>query len=169
MATNILTQDRLKQLLNYDPETGVFTWRVNRTAGVKAGDIAAPKSFDADGYRMMRVDGVCYKAHRLVWLYMIGEWPANLIDHINQNPADNRFNNLRPATTAQNGMNRRVDKRNTSGVTGVTWCAKSKKWRVDIGKFGRPVHVGRFVDLDAAIAARKIAENAHHANAYIQR
>jgi len=166
MATQILTQERLKELLGYDPETGVFTWRVNRTAGLKKGDVAG--AIDSEGYRLLCLDKRYYKAHRAAWLYMTGEWPAHSIDHIDRNPSNNRFSNLRVATTAQNGMNRRLDARNASGVTGVSWCKNSKKWRADIGENGKLVRLGRFDSLAAATAARKAAEERHSASAYIQ-
>lgn len=167
MATRSLTQERLKYLLNYDPETGVFTWNVNRTAGVKAGDIAG--STGPEGYRIINVYGQAYRGHRVAWFYMTGEWPPQVIDHINKNPSDNRFENLRLASIAQNGMNRKRDIRNASGVTGVTWCKTSRKWRADIGENGKILRLGRFQTLEEAVAARKAAELRHSANAYIQR
>lgn len=166
MATDLITQERLKSLLTYDPDTGEFRWRVNRTGGVRAGDRAG--SFDTERYLIMRVDGRYYRGHRLVWLYVHGQWPAYHIDHINGNPSDNRLVNLRDATPAQNGMNRRKDSRNKSGRTGVTWCVKSKKWRADIGQNGRILRLGRFDTLEAAVAARDKAERKHNAAAYIR-
>lgn len=166
MATDLITQDRLKSLLTYDPDKGEFFWRVNRTGGTKAGDRAG--SFDTERYLVMRVDGRYYRGHRLVWLYVHGQWPTHHLDHINGDPSDNRLANLREATPAQNGMNRRKDIRNKSGRTGVTWCATSKKWRADIGQNGRVSHLGRFNTLEAAILARDKAERGHDAAAYIR-
>lgn len=165
MATQILTQTRLKELLRYDPDTGVFTWRVARTAGVKAGDVAG--ALDHEGYRILTLDNRPYKAHRVAWLYVTGEWPPHVIDHINKDAGDNRLCNLRLATSAQNGMNRRTDVRNSTGVTGVTWCRTSKKWRADIGESGRIIRLGRFDNLIDAVAARKRAERMHSAAAYL--
>lgn len=167
MATQILTQDRLRELLTYHPATGEFRWNVNRTGGAKAGDVAG--AFDNEGYRLISVDGRHYKAHRLAWLYMTGQWPPNNIDHIDRNPSNNRFDNLRLATTAQNGMNRKRDKRNGTGVTGVSWCKTSKKWRADIGENGKLIRLGRFDTLLDAVAARKTAERNHSASSYLQR
>ena len=167
MTTQILTQERLRSLLDYDPMSGDFRWRVNRTAGVKVGDLAG--SQDNEGYRLLSVDGRLYKAHRVAWLYMTGIWPPHVIDHIDQNPSNNAFSNLRLASTAQNGMNRRMDKRNRTGVTGVTWCTSSQKWRADIGENGKLIRLGRFDTLLDAVAARKLAERKHRANDYIQR
>lgn len=167
MATNLITQDRLKSLLRYDPDTGEFRWLVNRTNGVKAGDRAG--SLDTERYLVMRVDGRYYRGHRLVWLYTYGCWPSGYLDHINGDPSDNRIANLREATPSQNGFNRRKDRRNKSGRTGVTWCASSKKWRADIGKNGKVLRLGRFNTLEAAIEARDKAEREHSAAAYIRR
>jgi hypothetical protein len=166
MATELITQERLKSLLSYDPDTGEFRWLVNRTAGVKAGDKAG--SLDTERYLVMRVDGRYYRGHRLVWLYVYGKWPSRFLDHINGDPSDNRLANLREATPAQNNVNRRRDRRNKSGKTGVTWCNKSKKWRADIGQNGAILRLGRFDTLDAAIAARVKAEREHDAAAYIR-
>lgn len=166
MATNLITQERLKSLLTYDADTGEFRWRVNRTGGAKAGCRAG--SFDTERYLVMRVDGRYYRGHRLIWLYVHGQWPTHHIDHINGDPSDNRLSNLRAATPAQNNMNRRKDCRNSSGKTGVTWCANSKKWRADIGQDGRILRLGRFDTLKAAIAARDEAERNHNAAAYIR-
>lgn len=167
MATDLITQERLKSLLAYDADTGEFRWRVNRTGGAKVGDRAG--SHDSDGYLVMRVDGRYYRGHRLVWLYVHGVWPPQHIDHINGTPSDNRLCNLRAATPAQNGINRRLDSRNKSGCTGVTWCVSSNKWRADIGEKGRITRLGRFTHLEDAIKARKKAEQDHHAAAYIRR
>jgi hypothetical protein len=167
MATRILTQERLKELLHYDPDTGVFVWRVDRTANVKTGNVAGRAN--DENYWVITLNNKTYKAHRIAWLYMTGKWPSHTIDHIDRNPTNNCFSNLREATQAQNGINRNLDRRNKSGVTGVTWCKKSKKWRADIGENGKVIHLGRFDTLAAATEARKNAEDCHSAAAYIQR
>src|ERR1700719_1662744 len=101
-----IDDDRLRELLSYDPETGVFRWLVRKRQNVKAGDVAG--SFDGCGYCKISIDRRAYKAHRLAWLYMTGEWPPAEIDHINMNRADNRFANLRLATRHQNMANQRL-------------------------------------------------------------
>jgi hypothetical protein len=85
-----LTAERLRELLNYDPDTGVFTWRVRPVHSHRVGDIAGSVR-TTRGYRLIGVAGRVYKAHRLAWLYMMGEWPKDQIDHINRDPSDNRF------------------------------------------------------------------------------
>jgi hypothetical protein len=147
-----ITQARLKELLNYDPETGLFVWRVTRR--VKAGTIAGSKH-PTQHYIAIKIDGVLYKAHRLAWLYEYGIWPPNEIDHINRVRTDNRLENIRLATKAENAQNRKTRTDNSSGMTGVSWHKRDKKWRVYIGK-GK--YLGYFDALEDAIAARKEAE-----------
>lgn len=161
MAAANLTASRLREILHYDPETGVFTRLVHR-GGEMPGAIAG--SLDpVNGYVRICIDGVSYKAHRLAWLYMKGEWPAALIDHRNMNRADNRLDNLRPATVMQNNQNvhaARVDSR--SGVRGVSWSATPGRWRATISVNGRQHHIGYFDDLEAAATARLAAQAALH-------
>jgi hypothetical protein len=98
-----LTQARLKQLLDYDPETGVFTWRVNRGGAAKAGTRAGcPTPFY---YRVIRIGGRSRREHSLAWLYVHGHWPADELDHINRVRDDNRIANLREVTHAENMQN----------------------------------------------------------------
>lgn len=100
-----LTADRLRELLHYDPLTGVFTWKMNRTRRAKAGSVAG--SVNGRGYVQIRIDGVGYTASRLAYLYMQGEpAPANLeIDHRNHVKTDNRWSNLQPVTHGENMSN----------------------------------------------------------------
>ncbi len=115
--------------LEYEPSTGVFTWSKalkNQSAGKQAGII------EAKGYRQIMLHGHRYKAHRLAWLIMTGEWPRDQIDHINGVKDDNRFANLREATNAQNKRNGNVRADSKSGYKGVHWHRQSKKWRVVI-------------------------------------
>lgn len=103
----MLTQERLKELLSYSAETGVFTWRITlkgRGGSVKAGKIAG--SIDTKGKRQIKVDNEIHFAHRLAFLYMNGAFPDGPVDHINRDHTDNRWNNLRAVTASQNGRNR---------------------------------------------------------------
>lgn len=111
-----LTAERVRELFNYDPETGVFTRRVGRRAGTKAGDIAG--SVKPSGYRSIWI-GANYMAHRLAWLYVHGTWPDGQVDHINQIKTDNRLANLRVVTHAQNMENRLPYRTNSTGLRGV--------------------------------------------------
>jgi hypothetical protein len=160
MAKEILAQSRLKELFSYDEETGIFV-RHKRLGPKKdmAGHVAT------DGHRQIMVDSKLHMAHRLAWLYVYGEHPKNLIDHINRNPDDNRICNLRLATSSQNQQNTKVRKDNLYGEKGISYSAKETKWRARISKNGKTIDLGRFKSIEAAIKARKIAEDeifTHH-------
>lgn len=147
----MLTAERLREALHYDHETGVFTWRSRTSNRVKIGDIAG--AIDLNGYRLIGVDGRLYKAHRLAWLYVYGRWPVKQIDHINGVRDDNRFANLREATSGENHQNitRRSD--NTSGFIGVTWHRQNMKWMAQIRVDGRYHYLGCFNTSEEANAA----------------
>lgn len=102
MQTNP-TPERLRELLHYDPENGQFTWRVNRSPRVRAGD--KPRSPTKTGYLRAGVDGQLHYLHRLAWLYVHGEWPVGVIDHINGDVQDNRIENLRDVSHVVNMQN----------------------------------------------------------------
>ena len=159
MATDLITQERLKSLLTYDPDTGEFRWRVNRTGGVKAGDQAKAK--DCHGYGRIKLDGRVYKAHRVAWMYVYGEWPPAHIDHINRVRDDNRIANLRAVSHAENNQNRSADKRNTSGYTGVYFNKPSRKWQASISVNGKLRSLGYFDTKEDAAFARQRAEAEH--------
>jgi hypothetical protein len=145
MARATVTQARLKEALNYDPETGVFTRN-----GCKVG------SDDGAGYLQASVGNCSYRLHRLAWLYVHGEWPNGVIDHINGDRSDNRIANLRDVSQRANTLNVPLRKTNKSGISGVWWHARIKRWRVSIdGKN----HLGHFSDFFEACCARKSAEN----------
>lgn len=142
-----LTAARLRELLTYHPDTGSFT-----RDGEPAGTISKSK-----GYVVISIDGRDYRAHRLAWLYMTGEWPAEQIDHKNRLRSDNRWSNLRPATQGQNQANRPA-RGSASGFRGVYWADHAGKWRAEIkigkrkrvlGYFDDPELAGEFRDLVA--------------------
>lgn len=155
MATEILTQARLKELLHYDPETGVFTNRVTRNGRAKIG--AASGYVNTLGYVVVQLLGCKYHAHRLAWLYTHGVWPSNQIDHINRNPTDNRLCNLRDVTASENVHNTSHSLRNTSGVRNVVWHKRDKKWQAQIMVNNKYKYLGQFKDL---AQARLVAEKA---------
>lgn len=111
-----LSIDRLKEVLDYDPEAGVFTWKNPTSDRMHVGEIAGRV---ANGYRAIQIDGVRYYAHRLAWFWMTGEWPEAFVDHKNLCKDDNRWVNLREATVSQNGQNARVKKINGTKLKGV--------------------------------------------------
>ena len=142
-----MKQARLKQLLEYEPTTGLFRWREHR-GNVAAGQIAGCD--DANGYRTIRIDKRIYLAHRLAWLYINGQFPSAYIDHVNGDPSDNRIANLRCATRSENMRNRKHNSNNTSGFKGVSWNKSVKKWQAAIRLNGKRHHLGVFDTADAA-------------------
>ena len=151
MAEAPLTQARLKELLHYGPETGVFTWRVNRRGGMKAGNRAG--SPGGIGYRYVTVAGRSYPEHRLAFFYMTGEFPPEDTDHINGKRSDNRWSNLRAATRSQNLGNMDVGPRNTSGYKGVSLMRRDGLWRATIRMRGKVKNLGHFDTPEEAHAA----------------
>lgn len=156
MATSLITQERLKSLLTYDPDTGEFRWRAQPSNRVRIGDVAGCP--DRHEYVVIRLDGVLHKAHRLAWLYIYGTLPEKNLDHINQIPADNRIANLREADQYENNQNRRVQFSSRSGVTGVSWNKVHSLWQARIYERGKCVSLGYHKTKDAAIRARAAAE-----------
>lgn len=153
----VLTQKDLKAVLKYDDVRGEFTWRADRPRGAKAGDTAG-RLRRKDGYRIIAIDGRQYLAHRLAWLYMRGEFPRYDIDHINRDPADFRYKNLREVTRTHNLMNTGISKNNTSGVKGVHYCKRDNRWKVKISIHRECYWLGRHLDFDEAVAHRLAAE-----------
>jgi len=146
-----LTAERLRELLHYDPETGVFTRRVDRRPGVKAGDIAGHIKPNK-GYRLIWI-GCNWMAHRLAWLYVHGSWPDGQLDHINQDKLDNRIANLRLVNHAQNMQNRPHQRNNVSGFKGVAPCRKTGRWQALICSNNKQIHLGLFDSPELAHAA----------------
>jgi hypothetical protein len=147
----MLTQARLKELLHYDPETGVFTWRVPPSGRVAAGERAG--FVHEQKYRCIRISGRKYREHRLAWLYVNGRWPPNQIDHRDGNILNNRIDNLREASSSQNRANSRISVKNTSGYKGVSWDVSKGKWSARIGVAGKQIHLGRYHCPEKAHAA----------------
>lgn len=146
-----LTQNKLKELLNYDPESGVFSWKLTPTNSVKVGASAGSLSH---GYIRIMVDGKHYHAHRLAFLWMEGYFPENDVDHINRIKDDNRWCNLREVSRSCNIRNTGNPSTNTSGVKGVSWNKRDNKWQTMISVKGKQHNLGYFESLDNAVFAR---------------
>jgi len=156
-----LTLERLKERLDYSPETGIFVWRETFSGMCRKGWPAGRQGTGkAAGYMRINVDGVEYKAHRLAWFYVTGEWPKGQLDHINMVGTDNRLANLRECTQSQNKANSRVYKNSKSGVKGVTWRKDRNCWQACIQKDGKQKHLGFFGDINSAASAYKKAAEA---------
>jgi hypothetical protein len=154
-----LTQARLHALLDYDPETGVFTWLVSRGAA-RAGTVAGTVWKGRSGpYLLIRIDGRSYRAHRLAFLYMTGEWPPDHIDHRDGEGLTNKWKNLREATNAQNGANRRAQVNNTTGCKGVHFNKSVRRYQSCIQVNGKRRHLGYFATAEEAHAAYCKAAN----------
>jgi hypothetical protein len=137
-----LTRDQLLDRLNYDQQSGAFTWRNAKSRpdleGKKAGYV------DAQGYVRIQLRGVDFAAHRLAWFYMTGNWPQE-IDHINGERSDNRWQNLREADRLINTQNR-VTKASSSGYVGVSRYNKSGMWKAQIAVNRQKFFLGSFAD-----------------------
>jgi hypothetical protein len=161
MTTDQLTRDRLSQLMDADPEAGVFTWKVSRGRNAKPGQEAG--FLKKNGYVSICIDQKEYYAHRLMWLYVHGSMPLGQIDHVDRDKTNNSIYNLRLATAKQNAENMFRDSTNTSGYRGVNFNRrlKSKPWSANITHNGRLIHLGYYATAEDASAARKIGENTY--------
>lgn len=157
-----ITQQRLKELLLYDPETGIFTWR-ERLTGYKGWDVRYTKGWNSryagkpagtikEGYVVICVEGSLCRAHHLAFLWMTGRMPP-IVDHEDLDRSNNRWRNLREATYTQNFANTNNRRTNTSGIKGVTWNRATSSWRAKIQVNKRMLHLGLFPTREQAAAA----------------
>lgn len=153
---NLVTPDYLRQILHYEPSTGVFTRKVTLCGRALAGSVVGVRGFG--GYLTVKIDDRRYSLHRLAWLYMTGAWPTDQVDHIDGDPANNRFSNLREASSQLNCRNRRRAKRTSStGLIGVG--AQYGKFQASIKVNGKKQHLGTFATKEAAHAAYVATRN----------
>lgn len=153
MLTNLLTQEKLREVLEYSPETGIFTWKVRLAHRIKVGDVAGHRN-SVHGYIYIIINNKGYGAHRLAFLYMEGYLPENDVDHINGIRDDNRWKNLRHASRSCNLQNRRLGTSSFSGFLGVNWNKHAKKWRAYITIHGKRIHLGYHDTAEEAALAR---------------
>ena len=155
-----LTQKYLQSRISYDSETGVVIWfpveEINQQAKTwnKTHAWKPIINRDKDGYLQtsLRIGEIrkYYRLHRLIWLYVYGDFPDGPVDHVNRDKSDNRLSNLRIADASLNCHNIVLNSRNTNGVKGAYWHKKRKKWQVYIGLGGKPTYLGLFSDLKDA-------------------
>lgn len=162
--SQLSTAEIVRSIVDYDPSTGIFRWRYRsdrskawntRRAGQIAGDAVPGRR------RYITINGRRHVAARLAWLIVFGVWPEGEIDHKNRDFCDDRIDNLRDATHAQNSRNRDAPADNTSGHKGVTWFARDRVWIAQIGVAGKNIYLGRFNTADAAGAAYRQAEKVY--------
>ncbi len=157
-----ITQKELKNILDYNPKTGTFIWKkkTSRMSRIKVGQIAG--SLDSKGYSKIKIYKIHYRASRLAWLYMTGNWPEFEIDHKNRIRDDDSWGNLRESTHSQNKANVGIMSNNSSGYKGVSWSKNNNKWIVNIMINGKSKYLGLYTDKKiAALAYNKAAEKLH--------
>lgn len=154
----MITARQIRRHLRYDARTGLLWWRLQsarrqlfRHAGGKNGN----------GYTIVQIFGKQFVASRLIWLIKTGHWPKHQIDHKNNRRTDNRWSNLRSATSQQNKWNARTPRHNTSGFKGVSWATRDQKWRAQIKVGDRPRSLGAFDCPREAHAAYVAAAKKH--------
>lgn len=156
---SLVPQRRLKELLHYDPVTGIFTWctvRKKCPIGKRAG------TQRADGYRIISIDRKNYLESRLAWFYMTGTWPECEIDHRDLDPSNTKWANLRAATRGQNECNKLIRSDNLSGHKGVRRAKQKTGYEAYIYQNGQHITLGTFPTLEAASEARRIAATASY-------
>lgn len=153
----MIDHDRLREVLHYDPETGVFTWAVKIARRIIAGREAGRVS---KGYRYIKIDGTEYAAHRLAWFSMTGAWPSGQVDHRNRDSLDNAWLNLREATQSENNANTRC--RNALGVKGVRRSANGKRFIAEIVHGRKTTYLGTFRTAEEAHSSYMLAARDFH-------
>lgn len=165
---NDLTAEYVRECLDYDPETGLLTWkrrprehftsdRSYNSWNSKHSNKEAGSLKKRTNYRHIRINHKFYSSHRIAWLIVYGEWPKNDIDHIDQDRSNNKITNLRDVPNSENQKNQTMKRNNTSGHTGI-YPVPSGKWKASIYVNGKNKTIGTFRDKEDAIKARKDAE-----------
>lgn len=160
-GTNMITQTELKTRLHYNPFTGVFSWVLPKGRTLKSGAIAGTTHHS--GYRQIKIDGQLHQSHRLAWLYVHGYFPLQDLDHVNGDRSNNKLNNLRLASRAENTQNQRkarID--NTGGYLGVSFVKRTSRWRARIQIKSKPILIGYFATPIEAHEAYLQAKRLYH-------
>jgi len=151
-----LTEQELKDILHYDPETGIFRWTID-TGPVKEGTVAGTQK-KKDGYISICINYKEYGAHQLAFLYMTGKFCDKLIDHRDRIKFNNKWNNLIETDYYRNAQNASIRDDNSSGITGVHFSKQFQKWVAQISKKGKRKHLGIYKDFANAVCARFAGE-----------
>jgi hypothetical protein len=155
----MITQDELKELYEYNKDTGIFTARVHRSSRAVAGSVVSSRCGD---YLIVCIKNKKYLAHRLAWLYVYGKLPTKFIDHINGKKDDNMINNLRECTKAQNQVNIGKLANNTTGFKGVSFVKENNNYRARIKIGNKYKHLGvRKTAEEASLLYEKEANKVH--------
>lgn len=153
----------VRDILDYDPDTGLFTWRYRPDQAKRWNTRFAGKTAGAvidGGYVGIRILGVRYYAHRLAWFYVYGSWPAVNVDHRDGDPSNNRLDNLRECDQSENHQNRRKQSNNSSGFVGVS--RRNEGWQANIWLHGKQHWLGTYDTPEAAAAAYAEAKQRLH-------
>lgn len=162
----VIYQSYVRKMLNYDEDTGVLSWKVSPARRVKVGDVVG--YINSDGYVGISIKNNTYRAHRIIWMYVYGEFPSKDIDHINGNRSDNRLFNLRLASSSDNAKNRKITSKNTSGFKGVSYHKTKKKWCAQCQSNGKSHYLGQFDTAEKASAAYQAFAASLHGEFYSQ-
>lgn len=147
----MLTVARLREVLDYNPLTGEFTWKVATSNRVKVGEKAGAPG--VQGYQVIGLDGILYRRARLAWLFMTGEFPTETVDHIDLDRGNDRWANLRAATMSQNQANQGRPAHNTSGLKGVHLVKRTGRWRAQVAHQRKKRSLGCYGTKEEAQAA----------------
>ena len=154
----MITQEYLKTILNYNPNSGLFT-RIRESKKCKTGESAG--CLTPTGYIVIRIDKILYPAHRLAWLYITGNY-EKILDHKDLCKSNNKIDNLRIADKSENSFNRTKQSNNTSGYKGVNWHAQSSKWVAKTKYKNKHIHLGVFLTKELAYEAYINFAKLHH-------
>lgn len=157
--SNLLTATQLREVLHYQPETGLFTWRIKR-GNKAAGSIAG--CIDPEGYWTIGLNYSSHRAARLAWLYVMGSWPTAEVDHKDRNRANNAWSNLKMATHTQNAVNASDRLRNTSGYRGVVKVKRTGKWLAKVVAEGKQHYFGTHGSAEQAARAYDVGVRVLH-------